>query len=114
MKEKIVRFYWRISYRLLFCRFKIYKFYGDTKWKLLSSYYDRLYHQAKFLYRQSDLFKLRWQEFGLDFAEKTYERDSIIFLNLAKKEPIRIRWQLFLDGLLNRELQTYYFKEERE
>lgn len=114
MKTGILRFFRRLRYKLLWARFYIYKFYSDKKWQLLHFYYIRLLHQANFLYRQSDLFKLRWQEFGLDFAEKFFDSDAKYFLWKAKNQPFRIRWQLFLDGLLNRELQTYYFKEEME
>ena len=109
VKGKIARMQ---RFLLLIC-FKICKFYIEKKWQLLRFYYERLMRQANFIYRQSDLFKIRWQELGMEFAEKSFEGDIRFFFWKARQEPFKIRWQLFLDGLLNREPQVYYCHKEK-
>ena len=112
MKIGIIRFFRRFYRKFLWAWFDIYKFYTEKKWQLLRFYYDRLMYQANFLYRQSDLFKMRWQQMGLDFAEKSFEGDVKLFFWKAQNESFRIRLQLFLDGLLNREIKSYYSSED--
>ena len=95
--------------------FLLCKKYIEMRWKLLGKYYEGLMVQARFLYRQSELFKLRWREMGLEFAEKTFDstNDYTYFFHKAKKEPLLIRWQILLDALSKKEPRPYYIKEER-
>jgi hypothetical protein len=80
------------------------------RWKIFGFYYDRLAIQAYYLYRQSDLFKNRWREMGLQFAEDSFAADCRYFFSKAKHEPIGIRARLFWDGLTKKPLRTYYLR----
>ncbi|HXK41025.1 MAG: hypothetical protein A3G45_00300 [Candidatus Staskawiczbacteria bacterium RIFCSPLOWO2_12_FULL_37_15] len=60
----------------------------EFKWFLLGDYYSRLAVQARYLYRQSSLFKDRWQHIGLDYAENSFEDVADHFFRKAKKEHI--------------------------
>lgn len=79
-------------------------------WKcsLLAPYMQGLMVQAKFLYRQSDLFKNRHQTLGIEFAEQAFKNDMVYFFRKAKKEPLIIRVKIFLDTTLGKELRPYY------
>jgi len=95
----------------LFC-----KKFIQLKWKIFGHYYYGLAIQARFLYRQSDLFKLRWQELGLVFAEKSFDDtddtdDGVFFFRKAQKEPFIIRFCIFVDALAGKEPRPYYLKE---
>ena len=65
--------------------------------------------QARFLYKQSDLFRERLHYLGLETAEKLFEKDALSFFKKAKKEPFMIRLQIFLDATLKREQRPYYY-----
>jgi len=89
----------------------LYKNFIQLKWKILGRYYEGLAVQARFLYQQSELFKLRWQELGLDFARESFDNnpgDGEYFFRKAQKEPFKIRWQIFLDALRRKEPRPYY------
>ena len=82
------------------------------KFRLLQPYYDGLVVQARYLYRQSPLFKYRWQELGLEFAESTFEKDVTHFFHEAQKEPFLIRAKIFWDAISGREPKPYYLAEK--
>ncbi len=95
--------------------FLFYKKFIQLKWKLLGSYYTGLAVQARFLYQQSELFKLRWQELGLDFAKESFDNtsDGEYFFRKAQKEPFIIRFNIFLNAVTGKEPRPYYIKEEK-
>lgn len=79
--------------------------------KIVQRYYEGLAVQTRFLYQQSELFKLRWQEMGLDFARESFEKselDQQYFFWKAKQEPFRIRFQIFVDAITGKEPRPYY------
>ncbi len=83
------------------------------KYKVFRFYYDRLCIHAYCLYRQSPLYRYRWEEagLGLEFAEQVYKEnknEQLFFFHMAQKEPFAIRRRLFMDGLLGREFTHYY------
>lgn len=83
----------------------------QLKWKLLWRYYAGLAVQTRFLYQQSELFKLRWREMGLEFAKESFEKsesDQQCFFWKARKEPFKIRFQIFLDAITRKEPRPYY------
>lgn len=82
----------------------------------LEDYYDRLAVQAEFLYRQSELFKTRYRELGLDYANAcfTQEGTGMHFFERAKREPLAIRFQLLMDSLAGRPMQFYYGKTDED
>ncbi len=89
------------------------KTYIRLKWKILWPYYEAV--QTRFLYQQSELFKLRWQELGLDFARESFEKsedEQLYFFRKAQKEPFIIRFNIFMDALTNKEPKPYYIKGE--
>ncbi len=92
-------------------RFKLAKNVLQLKWKLLGFYYARLLCQARHLYEQSDLFRMRWQEISMEFAKESFDGDAQFFFHKAQKCPLIIRLHLFADGLLNRELRPYYISD---
>lgn len=108
IKRKILRLKFLFEKLIFLLIYRVLRFWIEIKWKAFRFYYDRLILQARFLYRQSSLYKYRWQEFGLDFAEKSFENDVVYFFNKARNESLCLRWQLFLDGLLGREFRCYY------
>jgi len=88
----------------------------QLKWTLLEQYYTGLAVQTRFLYQQSELFKLRWQEMGLDFARESFEKselDQQYFFWKAKQEPFRIRFQIFMDAVTGKEPRPYYLGEDK-
>lgn len=94
--------------------FLLYAKWVQLKCKFLWRYYGGLSIQAQFLYQQSPLFKYRWQELGLNFARESYDRsenDQLFFFNKARKEPFKIRWQIFLDAITGKEPRPYYLNE---
>lgn len=93
----------------LFC-----KRFIPLKWKILESYYTGLAVQARFLYQQSELFKLRWRELGLDFARESFYNtsDGEFFFRKAQKEPFRIRFQIFIDAISGKEPRPYYLGDD--
>ena len=93
--------------------FLIFCFIIRTWYFIFSDYYSRLVVQAQYLYRQSDLFKMRWQEMGLDYAEESFEGEiARYFLHKAKKEPFVIKWRHFKDSLMNRPAQPYFLQDD--
>lgn len=91
--------------------FLLCKKYVQLKWRVLENYYTGLAVQARFLYRQSPLFKYRWQELGLNFARESFDKsksDQQYFFWKARQEPFKIRWQIFLDALNGKEPRPYY------
>lgn len=79
-----------------------------AKYFFLRGYYRRLGVQARYLYRSSQLFKERYQQAGLDYAESSFPGETAShFFWKAGKGPMRIRFQIFLDFLLNRPEQPY-------
>ena len=90
----------------LFC-----KRYLQLKWKVLKPYYEGLAVQTMFLYRQSTLFKDRWQQLGLKFAEESFKKspgEQMLFFHKAQKEPLKIRFQIFMDAVTGKEPRPYY------
>lgn len=83
------------------------------RWFFLRDYYNRLAIQAVFLYKQSELFKLRWQELRLEYATASFKAPGtgMYFLEKAKRAPLQIRWQLLKDSLAKRPMRAYYFSE---
>ncbi len=107
-----IRFLLRLWFRVLLIR--LVTFPTRFRWKLLGFYYNGLAVQAGYLYRQSDLFKFRWQELGLAYAENTFmenKGEQLHFFEKARKEPLWIRFNIFLDGLTGREYRPYYLTE---
>ncbi len=88
----------------------LYALFLELKYQLLKPYFAGLAIQAKFLYRQSDLFKSRYQELGLETAEKLFEKDAVSFFKKAQKEPFAIRLQIFIDATFGRQQRPYYYK----
>ena len=82
------------------------------KWFILSDYYGRLAVQAQYLYKQSDLFRMRWQEISLDYAEESFNGEiAVHFFNKAQKEPFIIRWQHFKNSVIGRPVQPYVISD---
>lgn len=93
----------------------IAKFLGGClklKWHILEFYYRGLLVQANYLYRQSPLFKHRWQELGLAFAENSFKDDVQLFFWKAQREPRSVRMQIFFDALFRRKPRPYYISGE--
>lgn len=93
--------------------FLLYKNYIQLKWKIFWRYYAGLAVQARFLYQQSPLFKYRWQEMGLDFARESFDNtpsDGEYFFWKARKEPFKIRWQIFLDAITEKKAKAILFR----
>lgn len=93
-------------------RYRIFIAYFDCKKFLFGFYHIRLAYQARYLYRQSELFRLRRDAMGLEFADTSFKYDQIHFWHKAQKEPLQIRLRLFLDGLQGKELMAYYICED--
>lgn len=81
------------------------------KFWVLSDYYGRLAVQAKYLYRQSELFKMRWQEMGLDYAESNFEDQPTYFFWKAKQSPWTIKKEIILDSILGRPARPYVLSD---
>lgn len=77
------------------------------KFWVLGDYYGRLAVQAKYLYRQSNLFKMRWQEIGLDYAEAGFEDQAGYFFWKAKQSPWAIKREIIIDSILGRPARPY-------
>ncbi|OGN04224.1 MAG: hypothetical protein A3B99_03530 [Candidatus Yanofskybacteria bacterium RIFCSPHIGHO2_02_FULL_44_12b] len=82
------------------------------RWFVLGGYYARLAVQARYLYRQSDLFKMRWQELDLNYAENTFDNVATHFFRKAKSGPAVIRRRIFMDWILNRPPQPYCLRDQ--
>lgn len=94
--------------------FLFYKKFIQLKWKVLKPYYAGIAVQARFLYQQSELFKLRWQQLGLDFARESFDNnpsDGEYFFRKAQKEPFIIRFHIFMDALTGKEPRPYYVEK---
>lgn len=79
---------------------------------LFKEYIVGLAVQGEYLYRQSSLFKERWQNFGIDFARKMFEKEIEFWYLKAKKEPFVIRWQIFVDTIIyGKDPRPYYINE---
>ena len=88
--------------------YSIYSLVIRAKWFILGDYYYRLGVQARYLYKQSPLFKMRWQEVSLEYAENSFNDVSIHFFNKVQKEPAIIKQQILKDFLLRRPARPYY------
>lgn len=90
--------------------------YMELKRYVLGDYYTRIAIQARYLYRQSELFRLRWQELGLDYAEESFDNDlrgiGQHFFHKAQKSPWIVRKRIITDWLLGRPAQPYAISEE--
>jgi len=84
-----------VCFSVVFVRIKVVR----LRWFVLEDYYRRLTVQAQFLYRQTPLFKERWQLMGLDYAEKSFEGDAELFFFQAQKSHWRIRMRINLNSL---------------
>ncbi len=94
---------------------ELYYFWVRVKHFLLRPYYHGLSIQARYLYRRSDLFKLRWEQLGHEYALESFEGDTALyFFGLAKKEHWRIRLQIFIDATVGREPKPYFISQREE
>lgn len=88
----------------MFC---IFRFVAIKHW-LLAPYYQGLAVQARYLYRTSDMFKLRWEALGYDYAIESFAGETgLYFFDKARNEHWRIRLQIFVDATLGRNLKPY-------
>ncbi|MEK7520568.1 MAG: hypothetical protein AAB560_00625 [Patescibacteria group bacterium] len=72
-------------------------------------YYERLARQSFLAYRQSGLFKQRWQTMGLARSEAMFLEEAEEHFERARREtPLAIKWRLFRDGLLKKPDTQYY------
>lgn len=92
--------------------YHVVKAFIRFRWFLLGDYYARLAVQARYLYRQSLLFKERWQQVGLDYAEESFDNVAEHFFHKAKKEHILIRGRILLDSILGRPPQAYAISDD--
>lgn len=75
----------------------------------LEPYYRGLGVQARWLYQNSDLFRLRKEAMGEEYALESFDGDCALhFWYKAKKEHWRIRLRIFVDATLGREPKAYY------
>ncbi len=90
--------------------------YIGLKKMLLGSYYVRFGVQARYLYKQSQLFKDRWQQMGLDYAYQSFDDDlggvGQHFFRKAQHSPWPIKKRIILDWLLGRPINAYALSEE--
>lgn len=91
--------------------YQIAKLYIKLKWAILGDYYARLCVRARYLYRSSQLFKDRWQQIGLDYAEESFDNVGEHFFHKAKKEHVLIRGRIMLDSILGRPPRPYAIRE---
>src|SRR3989344_2703999 len=92
-------------------KYQVYKMLIRIKWYFLGDYYGRLAVQARYLYGQSQLFKDRWQQIDLDFAETTFDNVAVHFFHKAQQEHIHIRARILLDSLTGRTARPYAMRE---
>ena len=85
--------------------------YVRLKWMLFWRYYDGLAVQAHFLYRQSWIYKERWQQMGYDYAQNSFESVAKHFFYKAQEEPFVIKWHIFCDAFWGREPRPYYIEK---
>jgi len=84
------------------------------KWRIFWPYYQGLIVQTKFLYRESTLFKDRWQELGLDIANKLFEDnldEQTFFFCEARKQPLKIRFRILMNAIQGKEAKPYYINK---
>ena len=74
-------------------------------------YYEHLLVQARYIYSQSELYRLRRNEQGMEFAENAFEENVDHFFWKAKKEPFQIRARIFFDSLVNKKPRAYFLFE---
>lgn len=77
---------------------------------IVMRYYEGIAVQAKYLYRTSDLYRLRWEACGIDYADECFRPDSTdawLFFQKARRAPIIIRMAHLRDALLSREPRPY-------
>ena len=81
----------------------------------MGDYYTRLAVQARYLYRQSSLFKDRWQEISLDYAENSFDDDldgiGKYFAWKARNSPWPIKKRIILDWIFGRPPQPYAIRD---
>lgn len=96
-------------------RYQIAKAYVGLKKYFLDDYYIRIAVQARYLYRQSELFRLRWQELGLDYAEQSFDDDlggiGQYFFHKAQQSPWIVKRRIVADWLLGRPPQPYVISD---
>lgn len=85
--------------------------YYSIKYWILRDYLERVRVQAYQLYKESQLFNLRWQEMGLKFAEESYEQDETLFMDKVRKGPMVIRLRLFRDFLTGAPYNAYFIRD---
>ncbi|MEK7118001.1 MAG: hypothetical protein AAB869_00130 [Patescibacteria group bacterium] len=108
----IVGWHARLLFRVvaILCLFR----YVAVKHWLLAPYYRGLAVQARYLYRTSELFKLRWQALGYEYAMESFEGETgLYFFDKTRKEHWRIRLHIFVDATCGRKPRPYYLGEER-
>ena len=83
------------------------------KFWLLQPYFVGIGVQARFLYKRSELFRLRYEALGLEYAESSFKGSTAEhFFAEARKCHLRIRLQIFIDAMLGRTPRPYYVSEE--
>jgi len=97
-----------LAYRLVYC---LVNFYFSIKYWILRDYIVRVDIQAHQLYKESQLFNLRWQELGLEYAEQSYEQEKFIFIDKVRKGSLLIRLQLLWDSIIGAPYQAYYLAD---
>lgn len=85
--------------------------YYSVKYRIFQDYLVRVNVQAYQLYKGSSLFKLRWQEMSLKFAEDSYEQDRHFFIDKVKKGPRLIRLRLFRDFMTGAPYNAYFIRD---
>lgn len=88
-----------------------YFYYGIKYW-VLRDYIARVDTQAYQLYKESQLFNLRWQEMGLEFAEGSYKQNRFFFVDKVRKGPLPIRLRLWWDFFTGSPYNAYYLTEK--
>ncbi len=97
-----------ILFRSIYCLLKPYYL---LKYTILRDYIVRVDIQAHQLYKESQLFNLRWQELGLEYAEQSYKQNRLFFIDKVRKGSLRIRSQLFLDFIIGAPYRAYYLTD---
>lgn len=95
-------------------RFGLKLLWTRIRWFFVKDYYERLAVQARHMYRQSELFRLRWRELGLEYAEESFIAPSTgtHFFEKAKRAPFAVRWRIFKDSLTGQPVQPYEWEDE--
>jgi len=110
--NRILLQYIRSTFRRL--AWPMLRTYLTLKHWLLEPYYAGLAVQAHYLYRTSDLFRLRWEALGYQYAEESFHNGEIgfHFVRKAQKEHWYIRFRIFLDATLGRPARPYEMNDD--